>query len=302
MDRILVVGSLNIDLVTQVAYLPKPGETITSTAFTRNPGGKGANQASIIGKLTGRVGLIGKVGDDDYGELLLNTLRNAHVDTTGIKVETEENTGMAFINVSNDGENSIVLVPGANNRLYPTDIDAEEEIFRESDIVLLQMEIPFATVVHVIERARELEKKVILNPAPAMHLDKKLLRKIDILISNESELAILSGLPAGTEEEIRKAAHSLLKRGVKSLVLTRGKRGSFYFSEDREQHVPSVPAEVVDTTGAGDSYIGAFAYGLSKGHDEISSMEAASRVASITVSQKGARPELGEDFVFDSDL
>lgn len=300
MDKILVAGSLNIDLVTQVPYLPKPGETLTSTAFSRNPGGKGANQASIIGKLTGRVGMIGKVGDDDHGELLLETLRNAHVDTSGVQVVPQDNTGMAFIQVSSDGENSIVLVPGTNSRLYPADIDSREELLRECDIVVLQLEIPLETVAYVIERASALNKKIILNPAPAVQLDTALLKKIDILVPNESELSILSGLPADTDDGVRKAARSLLEKGVKSLVITMGERGSRRFSEEGEQHVPSVPAEVVDTTGAGDSFIGAFAYGLSKGYDEISAMKAASRVASIAVSQKGAQPELAEDFIFGS--
>lgn len=302
MDKILVAGSLNIDLVTQVPYLPKPGETLTSLAFSRNPGGKGANQASIIGKLTGRVGMIGKVGDDDHGELLLETLQNAHVDTSGVQVAAQDNTGMAFIHVSNDGENSIVLVPGTNSRLYPADIDSREELLRESDIVVLQLEIPLETVAYVIERASALNKKLILNPAPAVHIDTALLEKIDVLIPNESELSILSGLSADTDDKVRKAAHSLLAKGVKSLVVTMGERGSWYFSGEEEQHVPAVPAEIVDTTGAGDSYIGAFAYGLSKGLDEISAMKAASRVASISVSQKGAQPELGEDFVFGATL
>ncbi|MFP4268297.1 MAG: ribokinase [Spirochaetaceae bacterium] len=298
MDKILVAGSLNIDLVTQVPYLPKPGETLTSLAFYRNPGGKGANQASIIGKLTGRVGMIGKVGDDDHGELLLETLRNAHVDTSGIQVAAQDDTGMAFIQVSNDGENSIVLVPGTNSRLYPADIVSMEELLHESDIVLLQLEIPLETAAYVIDRASSLNKKIILNPAPAVHLDTALLEKIDILVPNESELSILSGLPADTDEGVRNAARDLLAKGVKSIVVTMGERGSWYFSGEEEQHVPTLPAEVVDTTGAGDAYIGALAYGLSKGYDEISAMKAASRVASIAVSQKGAQPELGEDFVF----
>ncbi|MEH7014855.1 ribokinase, partial [Neobacillus niacini] len=186
MKKILVIGSLNMDLVTHVPHLPQPGETISSTKFQKNPGGKGANQAVAAARLGGVVAMIGRAGSDDHGQLLLNNLTQAGVDITGIR--KKGTTGMAFINVSNDGENNIVLVPGANHQVNRADIDDSIQLIKYSDLIIMQLEIPLDVVEYALQIASEHHKEVILNPAPVQKLSEKMLRMVHTLIPNETEL------------------------------------------------------------------------------------------------------------------
>ncbi|MBM4761241.1 ribokinase [Bacillus sp. B15-48] len=288
--KLLVVGSLNIDLVSQVEQLPLPGQTITSEKFYVNPGGKGANQAVAAAKLGAEVSMIGRVGSDNYGTVLLNNLQQSGVHTENIQLS--ETTGMAFIAVDGQGENHIVLVPGANNEMSIEDIDKYENVIKSSDIIILQLEIPLNVVEYVIELAGKLGKKVILNPAPAQKLSPNLLKGVHTLIPNETELAILTDMPTSTQEEIVAAAKYLKSIGIEEVVVTMGGQGSYLINNDCEVHIPAEKVEVVDTTAAGDSYIGAFAVGQTNGMSSVEAAQFASKVAAITVTREGAQSSL----------
>lgn len=295
MDRlksknILVIGSLNIDLVTRVPHLPQPGETIASRKFQKNPGGKGANQAVAAAKLGANVTMIGKVGTDEHGELLINSLRSAGVSTAGIR--REGTTGMAFISVSDEGENHIVLVAGANSAVRRSDISAMRGLIEESDMIVMQLEIPLEVVKHALELAVGLGKNVILNPAPARDLPAEMLRHVYVLIPNETELQILSGMPTSTEQEIVDAARHLNSLGTQRVIVTMGDRGSFLISETLHTHIPAYPVRAVDTTAAGDAYVAAFAVGKTQGMSDVEAAKFASKVAAITVTREGAQPSL----------
>lgn len=288
--NILVIGSLNIDLVTRVPHLPQPGETIASRKFQKNPGGKGANQAVAAAKLGANVTMIGKVGTDEHGELLINSLRSAGVSTAGIR--REGTTGMAFISVSDEGENHIVLVAGANNAVRRSDISAMRGLIEESDMIVMQLEIPLEVVKHALELAVGLGKNVILNPAPVRDLPAEMLRHVYVLIPNETELQILSGMPTSTEQEIVDAARHLNSLGTQRVIVTMGDRGSFLISETLHTHIPAYPVRAVDTTAAGDAYVAAFAVGKTQGMSDVEAAKFASKVAAITVTREGAQPSL----------
>lgn len=290
MQKILVIGSLNMDLVTHVPHLPQAGETIAGTKFQKTPGGKGANQAVAAAKLGADVTMIGKVGTDEYGKLLLDSLQQAGVSTEGI--QREDTTGMAFINVSPDGENHIVLFAGANSKMRPADIDQMKKVIDMSDTILMQLEIPLDTVEYALRIAAKQQKKVILNPAPAQDLPLELLQHVYALIPNETELAILSDMDTSTESEIIKAARHLKSRGVDRIIVTMGKSGSYLISDDEEARIPAFQVKAVDTTGAGDSYVAAFAVGKTKGLSDREAAHFAGKVSAITVTREGAQPSL----------
>ncbi|WP_408011301.1 ribokinase [Pseudalkalibacillus sp. A8] len=301
LKKILIIGSLNMDFVSHVPHLPRAGETISSTKFQKNPGGKGANQAVAAAKLGADVAMIGKVGSDDYGALLLNSLKQASVDTKGI--QQEETTGMAFINVSREGENNIVLVPGANSKMKRSDIDQLRSIIEESDIIIMQLEIPFEVVEYALQLAIKLKKEVILNPAPAQTMPEELLRRVHTLIPNEIELQLLTGMPTSTEQEIVEAALNLKSLGVKRIIVTMGEKGSYVINDETQAHIPAYKVNPVDTTAAGDSYIAAFAVGITKGMSDQEAAKFASKVSAMVVTKEGAQPSLPtleevEKFVF----
>lgn len=288
--KIAVVGSINMDLVSHVHHLPKAGETISSHDFRLIPGGKGANQAVAAARLGAHVSMIGMVGEDENGSKMLNSLTEARVHVEGIK--RSGTTGMAFINVSDDGENNIVLVPGANAQMSVEHIEQNLSILVESDVVLLQLEIPLPVVEYVVKKASGLGKLVILNPAPAQALSPELLQYVHTLTPNETELASLSGMPTATLSEVEAAAKKLLASGPKRVIVTLGEKGALLVTPDGATHVPACRVEPVDTTAAGDSFTAAFAVGIAKGMPEAEAAAFASRVAAIVVTRHGAQPSL----------
>lgn len=279
-----------MDLVAYVPHLPHPGETISSTKFQQNPGGKGANQAAAAAKLGGNVAMIGRVGVDDHGQVLLNNLKQAGVDITGIR--QEGTTGMAFINVSKEGENNIVLVPGANHQVSRADIDDSIELIKESEFIIMQLEIPLDVVEYALGVAAEHRKPVVLNPAPVQRLSQRKLGMVHTLIPNETELQLLTGMPTGSLEEISAAALSLKSSGVVRIIVTMGDKGSYLINDEVQVHIPAEKVTPVDTTAAGDSYIAAFVVGLTKGMTDQEAAAFASKVAAIVVTRKGAQPSL----------
>lgn len=289
---ITVIGSLNMDLVLYTPYFPQVGETISSTSYVEIPGGKGANQAVTIGKLKGNVEMIGAVGTDELGNKLLQNLSLNGVGMQGIKCCDHVPTGTAFINVDEQGDNKIILVPGANRELTPEDIDLQMPLIEKSECVILQLEIPLETVAYSIKKAKELQKTIILNPAPACKLDMKILKNVDILTPNETELEILTDTKVHTFEDIKRSSHKLLAQGIKAVIVTVGDKGAVIVTKEGLTHIPGHKVNAVDTTAAGDSFTGALALSLNQGNSIDDAIQFANKVASITVQREGAQISL----------
>lgn len=291
MKNICVIGSLNMDLVVNVDKMPKPGQTIIGSNFKEVPGGKGANQAVAMARLNGNVSMIGKVGEDGFGQTLINALKNDKVDTTYIKT-TKGATGVALITVDNNAQNSIVVSPGANFEVKEEDIDNNIEAIKNSDIVVLQLETPLNTIKYALKKSKELNKYTILNPAPALKLDDEIIKNVDLLTPNETELEIISGVSIETEEDIQKAAQIMIEKGVKELIVTLGSKGSLYINKEKSIFKKAYKVEAVDTTAAGDSYTAALAVALSKDQSIEEAMDFASKVGALSVLKEGAQSSL----------
>ena len=291
MKNICVIGSLNMDLVVNVDTMPKPGQTIIGSNFKEVPGGKGANQAVAMARLNGNVSMIGKVGEDGFGQTLINSLKNDKVDTTYIQT-SKGATGVALITVDKNAQNSIVVSPGANFEVKEDDIDNNIEAIKNSDIVVLQLETPLNTIKYALNKAKELNKYTILNPAPAVKLDDEIIKNVDLLTPNETELEIISGVSIETEEDIQKAAQIMIEKGVKELIVTLGSKGSLYINKEKSMFKKAYKVEAVDTTAAGDSYTGALAVVLSQDKNIEDAMDFASKVGALSVLKEGAQSSL----------
>ena len=291
MKNICVIGSLNMDLVVNVDTMPKPGQTIIGSNFKEVPGGKGANQAVAMARLNGNVSMIGKVGEDGFGQTLINSLKNDKVDTTYIQT-SKGATGVALITVDKNAQNSIVVSPGANFEVKEDDIDNNIEAIKISDIVVLQLETPLNTIKYALNKAKELNKYTILNPAPAVKLDDEIIKNVDLLTPNETELEIISGVSIETEEDIQKAAQIMIEKGVKELIVTLGSKGSLYINKEKSMFKKAYKVEAVDTTAAGDSYTGALAVALSQDKNIEDAMDFASKVGALSVLKEGAQSSL----------
>ena len=277
---ILVVGSLNLDIVLPVPHHPRPGETVLGDELARHPGGKGANQAVAAARLGSSVAMLGRVGDDDEGKLLINALGEAGVATDHVLVTGETHSGIALITVDDEGENAIVVSPGANARLTPADVESAAEVIKGAAVVLLQLEVPLSTV----ERAMQLARgTVILNPAPACELPGALLERVDVLVPNRGELEFLAHGDAVA------GARGL---GVQQVVVTMGAEGALVVTGDGVESIAGRSVEAVDTTAAGDSFCGALAAGLEEGLDLVAAAGRANAAAALSTTRRGAQPSL----------
>lgn len=293
MKKIVVVGSLNMDHVIEVPHMPECGETLSGRSVALVPGGKGANQAYAIGKLGGNVTMIGAIGRDTSGEALLNNLKCVGVNVEGIAQIDGGITGQAFITVDDNGDNAIVIIAGTNGMVTKELIDENVHIIRESDIVIVQLEIPLDVVAYVKEIAVKEGRTVIVDPAPAVaDIPDCFWKGIDYIKPNETELAILTGLRLETREELVKGARMMLKRGVKNVIVTLGGDGCLLVKEEGEQFFPSHKVKAVDTTAAGDSFTAAFALALSRGKKDEEAIEFGQEVSSIAVTRKGAQASI----------
>ena len=291
--KILVIGSLNMDFVIEVNKMPLPGQTIIGKSFTLVPGGKGANQAYAIGKLGAEVSILGAVGNDEYGKKLLQNLNSVNVNVDNVITISEDNTGCAFINVDDNGENNIVVISGANNMITKETIDNNIELIKEADIIVVQLEIPLDVVSYAVKLAKNNNKLVILDPAPAVsNLSDDLLSNVDIIKPNETEIQILSGIEINTNEDILKAARILVDKGVKNVIVSLGGKGSILVTKDNVLSFNAPNVEVVDTTAAGDSFIAALAKSLLEGKTIIEAIQYAHIVSAMVVTKKGAQTSI----------
>lgn len=293
MGKILVVGSLNIDMMVRVDHIPEEGETILCDHMEIIPGGKGANQAYALGCLKGKVCMLGAVGDDTNAEIQIRNLKKAGVDVSRIIRKQNVPTGTAVVAVSREGKNSIIVIGGANELLSPEDLDQNIDLFEEADILILQLEIPVETVCHAAKIAKSLGKMVILDPAPVPEtLPEELFRYVDIIKPNETELCMLTNLQ-DTDEKKTKSVKQLQDRGVKNIVVTMGDKGAVLWEDGKEAlKIDSVKVDVVDTTAAGDSFTAAMALMLHKKHSLAEAVQFANKVSSIVVTRKGAQTSI----------
>ncbi len=289
---ITVAGSLNMDLVVYADRIPRPGETVLGRNFRQMPGGKGANQASAAAKLGADVRMIGCVGADSFGAQLKESLSSDGVDVEYVMVKPDVATGVAVIQVESSGDNSITVAAGANYSITAEDIAGMKDVVTDTDVILLQLEIPLETVKAAIFAAKSAGKLVILNPAPAAVLDEEILRRTDILTPNETELEFLSGHRTDTLENLKAAGTILLEKGVKDLVITLGSRGALHMNRNSTAHYDAYRVNAVDTTAAGDSFNAALAVFLSEGKTMEEAIGFAMKVGAMTVTKEGAQPSL----------
>lgn len=254
------------------------------------PGGKGANQAVAIGKLGTEVTMLGKVGKDSFGKDLINSMKESGVDARYIE-EGEKSTGIAKIIVEENGQNRILVVAGANSEVDKAYIDRHLDVIKECDIVVAQLEIPVETVAYALAKAKEFGKMTILNPAPARELDDEIIKNSDLIIPNESELALITGMPTETEEEIKKAGEKLLDMGVSNLIVTLGSKGSLLLNRETCEFHLAYKVKAIDTTAAGDSFIGGLVREL-KDNNVGEAIEFATKVSAIAVTRKGAQTSI----------
>lgn len=291
MSDILVIGSLNMDLVVTTHKVPRIGETVLGNGFMTVPGGKGANQAVAAARLGAQVDMIGCVGDDLFGKELIGNLKANGVGTECIRTIKDVPTGVAMI-VVNQGNNFIIVDPGANYEVSCKLIEELEYKIKQSNIIVIQLEIPLDTVKTAINIASENNKKIILNPAPAQHLPDDILNKVSLLTPNETECEILTGIQINSIDDASRAIEHLVNKGVRQVIVTMGSKGAVYNIGNNIIHKPVRKVEVVDTTAAGDSFTAAVAIGMSKGFDFEKSVEFANIVGSLTVTKKGAQSSL----------
>ena len=291
MNHIVVVGSLNMDLVVRVPHMPIPGETVLGNDFQNIPGGKGANQAVGAARMGARVTMIGKVGNDEFGKALTKNLANEGVGISHISVDEKEATGIAMITLDQNGQNSIVVASGANMALKPEDIRTAWKKISDIDVLVMPLEVSLECVEEAVRLATESSVKVILNPAPAQKLSDDLLKKVDVLVPNESETSLLTGLAVESIEDAKIAAKSLLEKGAGAIVLTLGSRGALLISENQPAII-STPykVNVVDTTAAGDSFVAALSVGIVEGLPLENALRQATAAGALAVTKIGAQP------------
>ena len=293
MARIIVVGSINMDLVVRAPHIPIPGETVLGSDFNTFPGGKGANQAVAAARQGTRVTFIGRVGHDAFGQQLVTGLQAEDVDTKYIGLDENAPSGVALITLDAEGQNSIVVSSGANHKLTPEHIREAIAAFKNADVLLLQLETPLETVIAAAEQAKAHGLKVVLNPAPAQPLPIELLSLVDVLIPNESETALLTDLPVNSPEQAETAARKLQTHGVGCVVVTLGSRGALYVDGDQKPtHVKGFSVDVVDTTAAGDSCVGVISVSLAEGLSLETAVKRGCAAGALAATRLGAQPSI----------
>lgn len=289
---IVVVGSLNMDLVMRTPRVPERGETLNGYEFRTVPGGKGANQAVACARLGGKVILIGGVGDDDFGTVLRDGLISDGIDVSGVMRTSAVGTGVAVILVEDTGQNRIMLASGANGRLKVSDIEAAGALIQGAAMLIVQLEVPMAVVQRAVEIAYGAGVPVLLNPAPAAILPEGLLAQISILVPNETEASLLAGIPVVDASSAFAAARLFRQRGVGCVVVTLGDQGVVVVDDTGERHAPAQLVKAVDTTGAGDTFIGGLSLALVEGTTLDAAVDLGQRSSALCVTRMGAQPSI----------
>jgi ribokinase len=297
--RICVVGSAVVDLTVLTDHFPRPGETIFGSQFDLGFGGKGANQA-VAARLCGaEVTMVARVGDDLFGPATVRNFEALGIDARHVRVSEGVSTGVAPIFVDSAGQNRIIVVKGANDRLAPADVDAAAPAIAGADVVILQLEVPVETVYHAVEFARTRGIRCILNPAPGRPLEVERLAHVDYLVPNETEAELISGLPVHTVEDAARCAEHLHATGVRCAIITLGSRGALVCGPGGTEHVPAVAVETLDSTGAGDAFIGSFAVFLAEGLDEVGAIRRANLYAALSTTKIGTQKSFVDRATFD---
>lgn len=286
--KIFVVGSANTDMVIKSEKLPLPGETLLGGTFFMNAGGKGANQAVAAARLGGEVTMVTKVGNDIFGKQTIEGLRKENINTDFIFIDEEKPSGIALIMVNEQGENCILVAPGANANLSPEDILLVKNI-SDAEIILMQLEIPMETISAVVKSAKLNNQKVILNPAPACKLDDELLDGLFLIAPNETEASLLIGITVYDEATASLAASLFLNKGVQNVLITLGSKGAYFKNNDRSLMIPAPVVQAMDATAAGDTFCGALTVALTENMDWENAIQFAVEAASISVTRLGAQ-------------
>ncbi len=292
MPEIVVVGSLNMDLVVRTPHLPRPGETIIGREFMTAPGGKGTNQTVAAAKLGATVSMVGRLGTDDFGRALRENLRAAGADDTYVFNEDSAATGIAIIEVEDSSQNTIVVAPGANAHVSRADVDAAQSAITSARAMIAQLEIPLDTVLYAMQLAHEANVLTVLNPAPAQPLPTELLSRIGLLIPNETEATLLTDIEVKDEASAEQAARKLHERGAGVIVITLGERGAIVLAEQGARHVPPFRVKAIDTTAAGDAFVAALAVARAAGRDLDTALHEASAAGALAATKLGAQPSM----------
>jgi ribokinase len=287
--QIVVVGSANIDLITFTDDFPRPGETIFASRFDLGFGGKGANQA-VAARLCGaNVAMVARVGDDLFGPSTIQNFASRGIDTSRVLVTEGVSSGVAPIFVDSSAQNRIFVVKGANDRLSPADVDAAADLLRRADCIVLQLEIPLETVYYTLQFARKHGVRTILNPAPGQPLDLREVAAADYVIPNETEAEAIGGMPVQNLDQARECASRLRQCGLRRVIVTLGAAGALLSTIDGIEHIPAYPVQAVDTTGAGDAFIGSFAVFLANGYGEQDAIARANLYAALSTRKPGTQ-------------
>jgi ribokinase len=288
-SRIVVVGSANIDLVTYTDQFPKPGETIFGQKFDLGFGGKGANQA-VAAKLCGaEVFMVARVGSDLFGPATIKNFAALGIDASHVRQVPGVSSGVAPIFVDSAGQNRILVVKGANDELRPADVDAATDVLKTADCIVLQFEIPLETVYYTVQFARRNKIRCLLNPAPAQSIDMKAIAELDYFVPNESEAETITGNPVRTVDDAKRCAQKFLDNGVRRVIVTLGANGALLAGEETMEHVPAFAVKTVDSTGAGDAFIGSFATFLGEGLPEREALRKANLYAALSTTSPGTQ-------------
>ncbi|MBL0356647.1 MAG: ribokinase [Chitinophagaceae bacterium] len=301
-NKIIVIGSSNTDMVVKSPVLPKPGETILGGTFLMNAGGKGANQAVAAARLGGDVTLVAKVGNDIFGKQSIDGFKKENINTDFVFIDKEAPSGIALIMVNEEGENCIVVAPGANALLLAADIEQVINL-SEAEIILMQLEIPIETIAAVAKFAKANNQKVIINPAPAQKLTDELLNGLYLITPNETEASLLTGLTVEDEITASQAAEVFLSKGVQNVIITLGKQGAYFQNKDSKFKIAAPIVKALDTTAAGDTFSGAMAVAIAEKMDWANAIKFAVKAASVSVTRMGAqssvpmRSEIGFEII-----
>jgi ribokinase len=297
--RIVVVGSANIDLVTYTDRFPKPGETIFGNNFDLGFGGKGANQA-VAAKLCGAdVSMVAHVGSDLFGPATIKNFQALGIDTSHVKQVEGVSSGVAPIFVDSAGQNRIFVVKGANDTLKPADVEAAADLLKSADCIVMQFEIPLETVYYTVQFARKNKIRCLLNPAPAQPIDLNAIADLDYFVPNETEAETITGIPVRNLDDAKKCAKQFVASGIRRVIITLGSNGSLLADREGMQHVPAFVVKTVDSTGAGDAFIGSFATFLGEGIPEVDAVRQANLYAGLSTTSGGTQKSFCDRAHFD---